>query len=67
MAYTEAAIALQNYLRTTKSSSYCPPGYVDGVGNQVNGSWRSDEEACTGLAFFIKHVVKGKHSNDNFT
>ena len=49
--YTKAAIALHNYLRTTESSSYCPPGFIDsedGVGNVVPGSWR-DEGQSTGL------------------
>ncbi len=30
VAYTKAAIALHNYLRTTESSVYCPPGFTDG-------------------------------------
>ena len=49
--YTKAAIALHNYLRTTESSVYCPPGFVDaedGTGNIVNGSWR-DGESTAGL------------------
>ena len=53
VAYLEAAIALHNYLRTTESTTYCLPGFVDGedgVGNQINGIWRNDEDACTGLA-----------------
>ena len=40
---TKAAIALHNYLRTTESSVYCPPIFVDaedGTGNIVSGSWR---------------------------
>ena len=50
--YTQATLALHNYLRTTESSVYCPPGFVDaedGSGNRVDGAWRTDEEACTGL------------------
>ena len=27
--YTKAAIALHNFLRTTESSVYCPPGFMD--------------------------------------
>lgn len=49
--YTKAAIALHNFLRTTESSIYCPPGFIDsedGMGNIVAGSWR-DEVQTTGL------------------
>ena len=45
VTYTKAAIALHNYLRVTESSTYCPPGFVDGedgAGNVVHGSWRDD-------------------------
>ena len=28
--YTQATIALHNYLRTTESLVYCPPGFIDG-------------------------------------
>ena len=52
MLYTQAAIALHNYLRTTESSVYCPPGYVDGedgTGNRTDGGWRDDEDPCGGL------------------
>lgn len=51
MAYTKAAIALHNYLRVTESSTYCPPGFVDGedgAGNVLRGSWR-DDGVCDGL------------------
>ena len=44
--YTKAAIALHNFLRTTESSLYCPPGFVDsedGMGNSIPGSWRDEE------------------------
>ena len=47
VVYTQAAIALHNYLRTTESSVYCPPGFVDGedgTGNVIEGSWRDDDE-----------------------
>ncbi len=30
IAFTKAAIALHNYLRTFESFVYCPPGFVDG-------------------------------------
>eukprot|EP00731_Ephydatia_muelleri_P029865 Em0021g388a len=49
--FAKAAIALHNYLRTTESSQYIPPGFVDGedgAGNIVEGSWREEEEP-TGL------------------
>ena len=48
IAFTKAAIALHNYLRTHESSVYCPPGFVDGEdgdGNVVNGTWRDGEQA----------------------
>ncbi len=50
--YTKAAIALHNYLRTTESSIYCPPGFIDaedGTGNVITGNWRNDESFCSGL------------------
>ena len=43
--FTKAAIALHNFLRTTESSVYCPPGFTDaedGTGNVVEGSWRNE-------------------------
>ena len=51
VAFTKAAIALHNYLRTGESSVYCPFGFVDwedGSGNVINRSWR-EEDASTGL------------------
>ena len=44
--YTKAAIALHNFLRTTESSVYCPPGFIDaedGAGNVIDGAWRSED------------------------
>lgn len=41
--YTKAGITLHNFLRTTESSSYCPPGFIDsedGAGNVVHGSFQ---------------------------
>ena len=52
VAFTKAAIALHNYLRTEASSVYCPPGFVDeedGAGNIIYGSWKGDEEPVTGF------------------
>lgn len=52
VSYSQAAIALHNYLRTTESSVYCPAGFVDGedgAGNTIEGGWRSDEDMCSGL------------------
>ena len=52
VVYAKAAIALHNYLRTTESNVYCPPGFVDGEdgeGHSIQGSWRIDEEPCTGM------------------
>ena len=48
----KATIALHNYLRTTESSVYCPPGYIDGedgAGNFIAGGWKTDEDPCTGM------------------
>ena len=50
--YIQAAVALHNYLRTTESSVYCPPGFVDGedgTGNTIDGGWRQDNDANTGM------------------
>ena len=58
--YTKIAIALHNYLRTTESSVYCPPGFVDGEDgavNHISGSWRNDEDSCSGLASV--HQISG--------
>lgn len=52
ITYSKAAIALHNYLRTTESSVYCPPGFIDGEdgeGNVINGAWRNDDEQSTGM------------------
>ena len=52
VVYTQTAVALHNYLRSTECSLYCPPGYVDGEddgGNILHGEWRRDEDAYTGL------------------
>lgn len=52
VVYTKAAIALHNFLRTTESTVYCPPGFTDGEdgeGNVLEGTWRRDEEQSTGL------------------
>ena len=52
IVYTKAAIALHNYLRTTESSVYCPPGFADaedGIGNVVDGSWREELSSAAGL------------------
>ena len=45
VSYTKACVALHNYLRTTESGVYCPPGFIDsedGTGNVVRGGWRSE-------------------------
>ena len=52
VVYAKAAIALHNYLRTTESAVYCPPGFIDGEDgekNPIDGGWRTDEEPCTGM------------------
>ena len=43
---------MHNYLRTTESSVYCPPRYIDredGAGNFISGGWKADEDPCTGI------------------
>ena len=48
VAYTKATIALHNFLRTTESSVYCPPGFIDGedgAGNIIAGSWRTETDS----------------------
>ena len=50
--YVQASVALHNFLRTTQSSVYCPPGFIDvedGSGNPIDGRLRQDDEANTGL------------------
>ena len=50
--YVQAAVALHNFLRTTESSVYCPPDFIDtedGSGNPIDGGWRHDDEANTGM------------------
>ena len=50
--YTQAAVALHNFLRSVESSVYCPPGFADcedGCGNVVEGAWRTDDDNNTGL------------------
>ena len=44
--------ALHNYLQTSESAAYCPPGYIDGedgAGNTIDGGWRTDQDPCSGL------------------
>ena len=50
--YTKAAIGLHNFLRSTESSVYCPPRFIDaegGAGNVINGTWRDDSSCISGL------------------
>ena len=52
VTYTKATIALHNYLRTTESSVYCPPGFTDGEdgeGNVIEGAWGADNEQSSGM------------------
>ena len=49
ICYTKAAIALHNYLRTTQSSVYCPPGFIDGAENIIEGDWRTDGDPGIGF------------------
>ena len=44
--FTKATIALHNYLRTTESNVYWPPGFIDGEdgsGNYIPGGWRAED------------------------
>jgi hypothetical protein len=50
VTFTKAAIALHNFLRTTDTGGYRPPGFVDGEdggGNVVQGSWRDEGPSST--------------------
>ena len=61
--YTQAAIALHNFLRTEESSVYCPPGFVDsedGCGNVIEGGWRQDEVGNTGFQC-ISHAGSNRY------
>ena len=65
VTYTKAAITLHNYLRTTESTVYRPPGVIDaedGVGNVVNGNgnWR-EEPSPLGLEA-IRNLGGNRHS-----
>ena len=45
--------ALHNFLRTTESSVYCPPGFIDSEdadGNVICGSWREEQGSSGGLS-----------------
>ena len=66
VVYIKAVIALYNYLRTTESSVYCPPGFTDGedgAGNVIQGSWRSDDEPVSGLQT-LGQVSGNRYSTD---
>ena len=47
VAFTKAAIALHNFLRTAESSVYCPPGFLDGEDGGDNGNWRQEFEGSS--------------------
>ena len=53
ITFTKAAIVLHNFLRTSESSVYCPPGFTDAedaVGNILQGEWRSQVSEDSGLS-----------------
>ena len=61
--YTKAAIVLHNFLHTTESSVYCPPGFVDGEDGERNptaGAWRTDDEPCTGMQP-VSHISSNRY------
>ena len=65
--FAKAAIALHNYLQTTESSLYFPPGFIDGedgAGNIVEGSWR-EEEGPTGL-IPLSHIGSNRNRSYHF-
>ena len=48
VVHTKAAVMLHNFLRSTKSSVYCPPGFTDmedSNGNVVIGTWQKDSSS----------------------
>lgn len=52
VTYTKAAIALNNFLPSTKSSLYCPPGFAnseDGDGNFIVGCWQEEKGLCRNI------------------
>ena len=65
--YVQAAVSLHNFLRTTESGVYCPPGFIngeDGSGNLIDGGWRQDEETNSGMksisqagSNYVLHIV----------
>ena len=66
IVYTQAAIALHNFLRTTEPSVYCPSGFLDGedgLGNVINGLWRTDKDPCGGLNT-LSHISSNRLVND---
>ena len=74
VVYTKASIALHNFLRTTESSVYCPPGIIDSEdadGNVICGSWREDQGSSGGI-FPVREAGSNHHSRiaamarDNF-
>ena len=53
ITFTKAAIVLHNFLCINESSVYCPPGFTDaedGVGNILQGEWRSQVSEDSGLS-----------------
>ena len=63
VTYTKVAIALHNFLCTTESSTYCPPGSLDtenSNGDIVRGFWR-DESAPQRLEP-LQSVGSNQHS-----
>ena len=65
--FTQAAIALHNYLRTTESSIYTPPGFVDGedgTGNAFNGNWRENDGS--GASMQSVRCTSSNRYNNNY-
>ena len=57
VVYTKASIALHNFLRTTESSVYCPPGFIDSEdadGNVICGSWETNKIQVVVFSLYVK-------------
>ena len=79
VTYTKAAVALHNFLHTTESSVYFPPGFLDsedGCSNLVNGSWRKEGSThalvplrqpgsnhCSATAYAVKNTFRDYFSS----
>ena len=63
--FTQAAIALHNYLRTTESSIYTPPGFVDGEDGTGNGNWRENDGSGASMQS-VRCTSSSNRYNNNY-